>query len=107
VKKVNYESVDSLKEALQGQDALVSAAATPAVGSQYSLVDAAVAAGVKRFIPSEFGINTRTVQHEGLKTILARKIQLLDYIIKKSEENPTLSWTGISTGLFFDWVCNS
>ncbi|KAK9795642.1 putative NmrA-like domain-containing protein [Seiridium cardinale] len=103
VKKVDYESVDSLKDALQGQDAVVSAAATPVVGKQSVIVDAAVAAGVKRFIPSEFGINTQTVQQEGLRTILAGKIKTVDYIKEKSKENPTFTWTGITNGLFFDW----
>jgi hypothetical protein len=106
VKKVDYESVDSLKEALHGHDAVVSAAATPAVGKQYPIIDAAVAAGVSRFIPSEFGINTRTVQHEGLKTILSGKIQVLDYLVEKSKENPSFTWTGVANGLFFDWVCD-
>ncbi|KAI1878014.1 hypothetical protein JX265_002382 [Neoarthrinium moseri] len=103
VKKVDYESVDSIKEALQGQDAVVSAAATIAVGKQYPIVDAAVAAGVKRFIPSEFGINTRTVSSQGLKTILQGKIKALDYIIEKSKANPDFTWSGVTTGLFFDW----
>lgn len=104
MKKVDYDSVESLKAALQGQDAVVSAAATPAVGKQYPLVDAAVATGVKRFIPSEFGINTRTVNHEGLKTILTSKIKVVDYLIEKANENPSFTWTGITNGLFFDWV---
>lgn len=106
VKKVDYESVDSLKAAFEGQDAVVSAAATPAVGNQYPIIDASIAAGVKRFIPSEFGINTRTVPDGGLKTILAGKIKVVDYLVEKSKENPTFSWTGVSNGLFFDWVCH-
>ncbi|KAI0128770.1 hypothetical protein BJ170DRAFT_580512 [Xylariales sp. AK1849] len=103
VKKVDYESVDSLTTALQNQDAVVSAAATVAVGKQYPIIDAAIAAGVKRFIPSEFGINTRTVQHPGLKAILQGKVKALDYIIEKTKENPSFTWTGVSNGLFFDW----
>jgi hypothetical protein len=106
VKKVDYESLDSLKAALEGQDALVSAAATVAVGNQYPIIDAAVATGVKRFIPSEFGINTRTVEHPGLKSILQGKIKTLDYIIEKNKENPSFTWTGVTNGLFFDWVCD-
>lgn len=101
---MNYESVDSLKAALQGQDAVVSAAATPAVGNQYPIIDASIAAGVKRFIPSEFGINTRTVPDGGLKTILAGKIKVVEYLTEKAKENPSFSWTGVSNGLFFDWV---
>ncbi|KAH6654297.1 hypothetical protein BKA67DRAFT_592489 [Truncatella angustata] len=103
VKKVDYDSVKSLEDALQGQDAVVSAAASPAVGNQYPIIDAALNAGVKRFIPSEFGINTRTVQHEGLKTIIAGKIKVADYLAEKSKGNPSFTWTGVANGLFFDW----
>ena len=104
MKKVNYESTASLKEALQGQDAVVSTTASAAVGNQVPIVDAAIAAGVKRFIPSEFGINTRTLTHPGLKTILGGKIKTFDYLIEKSKENPSFTYTGVSSSLFFDWV---
>ncbi|KAI0002344.1 NAD(P)-binding protein [Xylariaceae sp. FL0662B] len=102
-KKVNYQSVDSLTSALEGQDAVVSTIATAAVGGQNPLVDAAVAAKVKRFIPSEFGINTRTVAGTAIGSILQGKIKTLDYLEEKSKEYPWFTWTGVSTGLFFDW----
>lgn len=104
VKKVDYESVDSLRAALAGQDAVVSATASASVGKQYPIVDAAIAEGVKRFIPSEFGIHTRTVQHPGLKSILGGKIKTLDYIIEAADKNPEFTWTAVTNGLFFDWV---
>ncbi|KAI1074835.1 NAD(P)-binding protein [Whalleya microplaca] len=102
-KKVNYQSVDSLTSALEGQDAVVSTIATVAVGGQYPLVDAAVAAKVKRFIPSEFGINTRTVKDTAIGKILQGKVKTVDYLQEKSKEHPWFTWTGVSTGLFFDW----
>ncbi|SPJ91015.1 related to 2`-hydroxyisoflavone reductase [Fusarium torulosum] len=103
VKRVNYESVGSLKTALQGQDAVVSTASAALLSRQPLIIDAAIAAGVKRFIPSEYGINTRTVEHAGLKAMLEAKIKTVDYLIEKSKETPSFSWTGLSTGLFFDW----
>ncbi|KAI1459812.1 NAD(P)-binding protein [Annulohypoxylon moriforme] len=103
VKKVDYQSVESLTSSLEGQDAVVSTIATVAVSSQKALVDAAVAAKVKRFISSEFGINTRTVGDAAIGKILQGKVQVLDYIIEKSEENPWFTWNGVSSGLFFDW----
>lgn len=103
-KKVNYQSVEGLTAALQGQDAVVSTIATVAVGGQVPLVDAAIAAKVKRFIPSEFGINTRIVEGTSIGKILQGKVQALDYIVSKSQENPWFTWTGVSTGIFFDWV---
>lgn len=104
MKKVDYQSVESLTSALEGQDAVVSAIATVAVGSQKILVDAAVAAKVKRFISSEFGVNTRTVGDSAIGRILQGKVKVLDYIIEKSRENPWFTWNGVSSGLFFDWV---
>ncbi|TGJ87539.1 hypothetical protein E0Z10_g1220 [Xylaria hypoxylon] len=102
-KAVDYTSVGSLTSALEGQDALVSTIATVAIAAQKPLVDAAVAAGVRRIIPSEFGINTRFLGKEPIGTILQGKIQTLNYIHEKSKQNPLFTWTGVSTGLFFDW----
>jgi hypothetical protein len=104
VKKVDYDSTDSLKEAFKGQDAVVSAIATPAVQGQKTIIDAAVAAGVKRFIPSEFGINTRITGGTAIGKILGGKVAVVDYLEEKAKANSHFSWTGISTGLFFDWV---
>ena len=104
VKKVNYSSADSLREVFADQDAVVSTIATLAIGSQTLIVDAAHDAGVKRFIPSEFGINTRALGIPGLEVILSGKIKTIDYLQEKADQNPDFTWTGLSTGLFLDWV---
>lgn len=103
VKKVDYDSVESLKSALKGQDAVVCTTATMASGVQKPIVDAAVAVGVKRFIPSEFGLNTRTVTHPVLKNMLQTKVLTIDHLIEQNKKNPSFTWTGVSTGMFFDW----
>lgn len=105
VKKVDFNSLDALKAAFAGQDAVVSVVGTLGVGAQKVAIDAAVAAGVKRFIPSEFGINTRKVRDTPIGKILAGKIAIVDYLEETVKANPGFSWTGLSTGLFFDWVC--
>ncbi|GAP84435.1 hypothetical protein SAMD00023353_0702590 [Rosellinia necatrix] len=104
-KAVDYASEGSLTAALAGQDALVSTVATAAVAGQRPLVDAAVAAGVRRIVPSEFGINTRFLlgDRDPIAAILRGKVETLNYIHEKARQNPSFSWTGISTGLFFDW----
>lgn len=104
IKTVDYDSLDSLKSALTGQDAVVSVIATAALGQQQKLVDAAYAVGVKRFIPSEFGINTRKLEGLKIGSIVAHKTKLVDDLQKKAEEKPDFSWTGLSNGLFFDLV---
>ncbi|KAI1206950.1 NAD(P)-binding protein [Annulohypoxylon truncatum] len=103
VKKVDYESVESLTSSLEGQDAVVSTIATVAIGSQKRLIDAAVAAKVKRYISSEFGVNSRVLGDAPIGKILRGKVEVLDYAIEKSKENPWFTWNGVSSGLFFDW----
>lgn len=105
VKAVDYSSFDSLKAALAGQDAVVSTIASPAVGTtQQTVLDAAYASGVKRFIPSEFGINTRKLQGLKIAQILGGKIKLVDDLQKKAQENKGFTWTGVSNGLFFHYL---
>jgi len=103
VHKTDYSSPDSIAEAFKGQDAVVSTIATAALRQQQAVVDAAVKAGVKRFIPSEFGMDTTTITG-GAKKILGAKIALQGVLAKAAEEHEHFSWTGISTGMFFDWV---
>lgn len=104
VKKVDYSSSSSIAEALKGQDAVVSTIATLALTAQNTLVEEAIKAGVKRFIPSEFGLNTQRVTG-GVEKILGAKIALQEHLGKAAAANPSFSWTGVATGLFFDWVC--
>jgi hypothetical protein len=89
---------------LKGQDAVVSTIATPALTQQVAVIEEAVKAGVKRFIPSEFGINTQKVEG-GVKKILGGKLSLQEQLKRTAAEHKEFSWTGISTGIFFDWVC--
>lgn len=105
VVKTDY-SPTSLLSALKGQDAVVSSITTAAIAQQQAIVDAAVKAGVKSFIPSEFGINTTNlVPGSGLEKILGKKIEIQKLLKKAAEENEGFSWTGVSSSLFFDWVC--
>lgn len=105
VKKVDFQSEESLTAALAGQDVLVCAIGTMATSEQIKLVDAAVAAKVKRFIPSEYGLNTRTVgPSTKLGKMLGTKIKTVEYLIAKTEQFGWFSWTALGNNLFFDWV---
>ncbi|KAK6213613.1 isoflavone reductase [Colletotrichum tabaci] len=106
VRRADLSSVESLTAAFAGQDAVVSAISTVAVivpGAQDPLIDAAAGAGVKRFVPSEYGLNTRNLEGEILGDWLKAKTAAVDYLIKKAEANPGFTWTGVGTSLFFDW----
>lgn len=108
VKQVNYDDIESLKTALSGQDAVVSAIGSSALGAQQqTLADAAYAAGVKRFIPSEFGVNTRKVDGLPIAKLVGAKVELVDDLQKKANENSNFSWTSVANGLFFEFVSAS
>lgn len=101
-KAVDYASVESLKAALAGQDAVVSTFGTMAIGDQRPLIDAALAVGVKRFIPSEFGCNTRKASGV-LGAVLTAKVKTVDYLDELAKANSGFTWTGLSIGWFFDF----
>lgn len=110
VRRANPNSFEELKTALAGQDAVVSASATEVVAGagQNPLIDAAVTAGVKRFIPSEFGHDLHRLERfpEGktLRQLLDGKARTAQYIADQAKANPSFSWTGVGNSMFFDWV---
>ncbi|KAJ5776557.1 uncharacterized protein N7511_001568 [Penicillium nucicola] len=103
VVKVDYESLDSLKNALSGQDVVVSTLGVGAVprDTHLRLVDAAVAAGVKRFIPSEYGCDT-TNPNTAKLPVFGDKIAVQEHL-KKANKESGLSYTFLITGPFLDW----
>jgi hypothetical protein len=81
---------------------VISALGVEGFDQQQKLVDAAVRAGVKRFLPSEFSSSSEDPAVLGLFPLFEVKKNLIDYL--KSKEKDGLSWTGLATGLLFDWV---
>ena len=106
VHKTDYDSSESLAEAFKGQDAVVSVIASAGIREQQKIIEAAVKAGVKKFIPSEYGINTQNLEG-GIGKILSGKKATADLLQKYAAENAGFSWTGLSTSMFFDWVCHT
>ena len=64
-------------------------------------MDAAIEVGVKRYIPSEFGVNTFQKELKELGDPFMGKLVLLEYL--KGKEGTGLTWTGLATGSFLDW----
>jgi ABC-type Na+ efflux pump permease subunit len=88
VKKVDTTSTAALTEALKSQDAVVSTVGTAAASVQKTLIDAAVAAHVKRFIPSNFGYNTREARGTKVGGLLKAKLRPLT-TLSNSQRNMT------------------
>lgn len=86
--------------ALKGQDAVVQVVYTDVPRAKV-LIDAAIKAGVKRFVPSEFGIDKSDPVVVQKIPFLAAKQEIQDYLLSKEESG--LTWSGIITGGFFDW----
>ncbi|KAL7896364.1 hypothetical protein HDV63DRAFT_247648 [Trichoderma sp. SZMC 28014] len=99
---VDYDSLESLTAALAGQDAVVSTINSAApVDTQKKFVDAAVAAGVKRFVPSEFGCDLDNALARTLP-VFAPKVAIQDYLKEKAQSSP-LTYTFAYSGPFLDW----
>ncbi|KAH8166700.1 hypothetical protein CIB48_g1554 [Xylaria polymorpha] len=92
----------SLVEAFRGQDAVVSTVSTITVQHQVSIIDAAVAAKVKRFIPSEFGSDTSVDDEDNTAGFLKDKQEVVGYL--RTKEADGLSWTSLCTGPWIDWM---
>lgn len=107
VKKADYSSHAALVEALTGQDALICTLNDEAAGVQVQLIDAAIEAGVRRFIPSEFGGNEMEAIVPELEGGLAGKRAIIDILKQKATEAAGLGrefhWTGVNNGVLFDW----
>jgi putative NADH-flavin reductase len=90
-----------LLEAFKDQDAIVSTIATASAGTQNKIIDAAVKAGVKRFVPSEFGSDTlNSKAMDILPQYFAGKKAAVEYL--KTKEKDGLTWTAFVTGPFFE-----
>ncbi|KAL6693822.1 hypothetical protein J3F84DRAFT_401030 [Trichoderma pleuroticola] len=72
----------------------------PDFEEQKNIIDAAVEAGVKRFIPAEFGIDTSKEKVVEIVTFLRVKPQIIQYLRSIQDK---ITWTAIITGPFFDW----
>ena len=94
-------SESSLADAFKGQDAVVSTISGGALQDQFKIIDAAVKAGVKRFIPSEFGSDSTNKAGNEICPIFEGKLKAVEHLKQKADGNPNFSWTGVMTGPFF------
>jgi hypothetical protein len=85
---------------MKGHQIVVCMVAIFATGGQQILVDAAIAAGVELFLPSEFGPPSRDEKFAALHPALPPKVATVDYLRSKESQ---ISWSALVPGAFFDW----
>ena len=90
---------NELLEAFKGIDAIV--ATTVHTAPEKDFIAAAAKAGVKRYLPSEFGSDSRDPKVSEVLPMFQSKIDTVEYL--KAQEGTGLSWTSVCTGPFLDW----
>lgn len=103
VRQVDFQSADTIAPALEGVDVVVCCLSTAMMSSQAPLIDAAFAAGVTRFIPAEFGMDSANANCMSLPVVCAPKAATQAYLRSKHEADPRFTFTSIANGLFLDW----
>lgn len=104
IRTADYSSIASLTEALRGQDAAVSAIGMMGLALQKAIIDAAVAAGVRRFVPSEFGTPLDSIS-PNMRALMGAKVDALAHLKAKASEleEGTFTWTSIATSVFLEF----
>ncbi|KIW11464.1 hypothetical protein PV08_10764 [Exophiala spinifera] len=100
VDRVDYSSVESLATALRGQDAVVSTVGPGALSSQKLTIEACILAGVKRYIPSDYGAITTDPKAQTLP-INRSTVEIQQYLAEKARSGD-LEYTVLATGPFLD-----
>lgn len=101
VLRVDYSSPSSLTSALAGQDAVIALFGAELAHVQLPLLDAAIAAGVTRFIPSDFGCDTHNELAKNLP-VYAKKVEIQTAVAEHAAKSE-IEYTQIINGPFVDW----
>ncbi|KAF5502615.1 Isoflavone reductase [Colletotrichum aenigma] len=96
-------SRQSLQQALSGQDAVLCALGHAVLDRQVDVIHVAEKAGVKRFIPSDFGVPKGPNDVPDYRAILGKKAQASKLFLKeKAEKNGNFTWTSFFNGPLLD-----
>lgn len=85
------------KLSLAGWDAVISTVGLPLVKTQLPMIEAAAAAGVRRFLPSDFGFDL-TIPSNSKEKVYAMKIAVGDKLKEVSKAYPGFTYTFLAIG---------
>ncbi|KIX08666.1 uncharacterized protein Z518_03323 [Rhinocladiella mackenziei CBS 650.93] len=89
-----------LANAFKDIDIVISAISMTGMHHQYKFIDAAIAAKVKRYIPTEYGLDDLPDWLIEMRPMFRIKHDVRDYLVSKEETG--LEWTGIVCNVFFE-----
>ncbi|KAI0141501.1 NmrA-like family protein [Pestalotiopsis sp. NC0098] len=93
---------EALVHAFAGQDVIVNCMAGLSVLDQLRMIDAAISAGVCRYVPSEFGLNNMRPEARALSPVFAAKGRVQEYLRARAAEG-VIEWMSISCGMWLRW----
>ncbi|OCT45250.1 NmrA-like family protein [Cladophialophora carrionii] len=91
---------EQLEQAFRGVDVVVAAVSMLGMGEQYKFIDACVAANVKRYFPTEFGLDDLPDWLLQLREMFKIKHDVRDYCVAR--ESAGLEWTSVCCNAFFE-----
>ncbi|KXH44411.1 hypothetical protein CNYM01_07272 [Colletotrichum nymphaeae SA-01] len=95
-------SPQSLHQVLTGQDAVLCVLGHTVFDRQIDVINAAAKAGVKRFIPSDFGTPKGPNDVPEYRAILGKKAQAQALLEEKAKEDGSFTWTSFWNGPLLD-----
>ncbi|KKY30553.1 putative isoflavone reductase family protein [Diaporthe ampelina] len=102
VKKVDFGSTDDLKAALAGQDAVVDCTLVQD-DTPKRLIDASLAAGVYRYIPSDWSLDPLNNAANALP-VFSKRVERDNYLYERCKSSQSnMTWTIVANGPFLDW----
>ncbi|KAI3572461.1 hypothetical protein IWW34DRAFT_892082 [Fusarium oxysporum f. sp. albedinis] len=101
VKVTDFTSQSSVTEAVKGQDVVIDATVGPDPQYSLRLVDASLASGVYRFVPSEYTSDPHEIRTRSLPLSQGKK-RVYEYLQRLASEN-RITYTVLATGAFLDW----
>ncbi|KAK8092944.1 NAD(P)-binding protein [Apiospora kogelbergensis] len=100
----SYGDVAALAAALAGHDAAVSVLGPAALAHEAALVDAAAAAGLRRFVVNDFGWGQNPRCFPEMREVGARRHVAWDRARDRADADPAFTWTGVTIGNPIDWA---
>ncbi|EXF77100.1 hypothetical protein COL5a_002216 [Colletotrichum fioriniae] len=100
----NDLSYEGLKKAFTGQEVVIVSFRLRDLDQHLRIAEAASAAGVKHFMPADFGsIDADNPRARELIPLYRWKRAVRIKAQELADKNPDFAWTGIVCGHFFDW----